>query len=237
MSMSEWAKNEVALACKQEAPCQKGMWDYGGSCYESALKAYLSLMEDGHSGMSFGFTRNILNRLLESKPLTPIEDIPENWYQTVIEKEDDAVTYQCKRMSSLFKTVHSDGNITYTDVDRYYCINMDDPKCTYGGGGAGQILDEYFPIEMPYYPPSGYYKVYTREYLTDRANGDFDTKEYCSIVSPNGIAVSVYRYFGEDNGKWKELSKEEFEKRVQMHNVRILKEEAENSKSQTEQGL
>ena len=232
MSMSEWAKNEVAIACKREAPDrEEGQWDYGCSCYESALKAYLSLLEDGHSGMSFGFTRNILIRLMEGKPLTPIEDIPENWNQTVIEKEEGVITYQCKRMSSLFKTVYPDGNVTYSDVNRYYCIDVDS-TLTYGGGGAGQLLDEYFPIVMPYDPPTGQYKVYTREYLTDRKNGDFDTKEYCAITSPNGVRVSVYRYFGEVDGTWKELSKEEFKKRVQLHNIRVLKEETKKSDSQ-----
>ena len=237
MSMSEWAKNEVALACKLENPDRKeGEWDYGCGCYESALKAYLSLLEDGHSGMSFGLTRNILIRLMEGKPLTPIEDIPENWNQTVIEKGEGVITYQCKRMSGLFKTVYPDGNVTYSDVNRYYCIDMDS-NITYGGGGAGQLLNEYFPIEMPYNPPTGHYKVYTREYLTDRENGDFDTKEYCAIISPNGVKVSVYRYFGEVEGQWRELSKEEFDQRVQMHNERVLKEAAEKSDSQKEQGL
>ena len=229
MSMSEWARHEVALACKFENPDRKeGEWDYGCSCYESALKAYLSLLEDGHSGMSFGFTRNILIRLMEGKPLTPIEDTPENWRDIVLEEDDGAATYQSTRMNSLFKTVHADGSVTYSDADRYYCIDMANPNLTYRGGGAGQIVDEYFPIVMPYNPPSGHYKVYTREYLTDRANGDYDTKEYCSIVTPNGITVPVYRYFGEFDGEWKELSKEEFDQRIQLHNERILKEASEN---------
>jgi hypothetical protein len=76
--MSDWAKREVEIACKREAPDRKdGEWDYGCACYESALKAYQSLMEDGHSGFSFSLTRQILNRLIDGKPLTPIEDIPE----------------------------------------------------------------------------------------------------------------------------------------------------------------
>ena len=65
-NMTDWAKREVEIACKREAPGRKdGEWDYGCACYESALKAYLSLMEDEHSGMSFSITRSILNRLIE----------------------------------------------------------------------------------------------------------------------------------------------------------------------------
>ena len=64
MSMSVWAKREIQIACSREAPDRKdGEWDYGCGCYESALKAYLSLMDDGHSGMSFSFTAAILKRL------------------------------------------------------------------------------------------------------------------------------------------------------------------------------
>lgn len=75
MKMSEWAKREVEIACKKENSDRKeGEFDYGCACYESALKAFNSLLEDGHSGYSIGFTKNILNRLIDGQPLTPIED-------------------------------------------------------------------------------------------------------------------------------------------------------------------
>ena len=73
MSMIKWAENEVRIACERENPNRKeGEFDYGCACYESALKAYKCLCEDGHSGLSFSITRQILNRLMEGKPLTPI---------------------------------------------------------------------------------------------------------------------------------------------------------------------
>ena len=56
-----------------------GEWDYGCACYESALKAFGSLCEDGHSGFSIGLTKAILNRLINNKPLLPIEDTDEVW--------------------------------------------------------------------------------------------------------------------------------------------------------------
>ena len=50
MTMIEWARREVELACNREKPDRKeGEWDYGCACYESALKAYESLAEDSHS--------------------------------------------------------------------------------------------------------------------------------------------------------------------------------------------
>lgn len=50
---SEWAEDEVRLACKRENPDWDGKsFDYGCSCYQSALKAYKSICGDGHSGFS-----------------------------------------------------------------------------------------------------------------------------------------------------------------------------------------
>lgn len=47
MSLREWAQREVALACRREKPDRKeGEFDYGCACYESALKAFDSLLED-----------------------------------------------------------------------------------------------------------------------------------------------------------------------------------------------
>lgn len=52
-SMERWAENEVAIACQRENPDRKdGEWDYGCACYESALKAFRSLCEDGHSALA-----------------------------------------------------------------------------------------------------------------------------------------------------------------------------------------
>lgn len=74
MGMLEWAKNEVAIASKRERGDKpEGEWDYGCACYDSAMRAFESLLGDGHSGMSIGITKNILNRLIDGKPLTPIE--------------------------------------------------------------------------------------------------------------------------------------------------------------------
>ena len=60
MKLNDWAENEVRIACELEAPNKKeGEWDYGCACYESALKVFKSLVEDGHSGYSINFTNCI----------------------------------------------------------------------------------------------------------------------------------------------------------------------------------
>ena len=45
MSMQTWAEREIQIACERENPDRKdGEFDYGCACYESALKAYKSLI-------------------------------------------------------------------------------------------------------------------------------------------------------------------------------------------------
>ena len=66
MSMYDWAEQECRIACKKENPdfnFDGEDFDYGCSCYKSALKAYQGLCEDGHSGTSFNFTRRILEQI------------------------------------------------------------------------------------------------------------------------------------------------------------------------------
>ena len=218
MSMSDWAKREVELACKKEAPNRKdGEWDYGCACYESALKAYLSLCEDNHSGMSFDFTKHILIRLLNGRPLTPIEDNEEDWRPVC--EDDEIEGHQCKRMPGLFKDVLPDGTVKYHE-NNYCCID-ENSKLSYTGGGAYDILMQYIkPIKMPYYPPEQKYVIHTKEYLTDKKYGDFDTKAYLYIQCPDDSVIEVNRYFGETENGWQEIDKEEFDRRVLMHEER-----------------
>lgn len=100
MSMMEWAKREVEIASKRERGDKpESEWDYGCACYDSALKAFESLCGDGHSGFSIGITKGILNRLIEGKPLTPIEDTEDVWNVCSRGENGGVATYQCKRMS------------------------------------------------------------------------------------------------------------------------------------------
>ena len=109
MDLEKWAEKEIEIACKKENPDRKeGEWDYGCACYESAFKAFKSLLEDEHSGFSIAITKRILNRLIDGKPLTHIEDTDDVWDHERIDISDECQVYQCTRMSSLFKYVYSD---------------------------------------------------------------------------------------------------------------------------------
>ena len=220
----EWAKKEVEIACKRENPNRKkGEFDYGCACYVSALKAFESLTEDGHTGYSIGITKNILNRLINGMPLTPIEDTDDVWNMSYTNDNGEMV-YQCNRMSALFKTVHSDGSVDYSSNDHCYCIDINNPKNTYYSGLVRRIIHKMFPITMPYIPGDPI-KVFCEDFLTDKNNGDFDTVGvFYALKEENRepIRIEINRFFREPfkNEKeseefpgYVEISKEEYDKR------------------------
>lgn len=217
MSLRDWAKREVEIACKHENPSRKeGEWDYGCACYESALKAFNSLTEDRHSGFSIGLTKNILNRLIDGKPLTPIEDTDDVWKYCEWGDNEGVKQYQCRRMSSLFKDVYPDGSVRYHDVDRVRGVNTSDPDILWSNGMTTKIVDELFPITMPYMPANSPYKVFCEDVLSDPENGDFDTMAVYFILTPDGEKIDIYRYFKEGGtlyGCWDEIDENEYMER------------------------
>ena len=221
MSMLEWAEKEIEIACNKENPDRKeDEFDYGCACYESAFKAFKTLCNQGHSGLSIKLTQNILNRLIDGKPLTPIEDTLDIWNLVEV-RENDTVEYQCNRMPSLFKKVHTDGEVEYTDVDRVYGVDIYNPHSTYGSSLLTRIINEMFPIKMPYMPDSRSYKIVTTDFLVDPKNGDFDTIALFTLTKPNGEKIEVNRYFrspeeGEEETYpgYVEISEDEYTKRV-----------------------
>lgn len=223
MDLKEWAEKEIEIACKKENPNRKeGEFDYGCACYESALKAFKSLTEDGHSGFSIGITKHILNRLIDGKPLTPIEDTDDAWDHERIDTRKECSVYQCKRMSSLFKYVYNDGHVKYADVNRVIAYDVDSPDLTYHTGLANNLVNDMYPITMPYMPCDKSFKVCFETFLTDKKHGDFDTKAVLYLTKPDGERVEVNRYFREPESDieekhtyhgWVEISKEEYEER------------------------
>lgn len=199
--MKDWAELEVEIATKNSDEYTKG-------CYESALKAYKSLCADGHSGCSFSITSNILKRLLDNKPLSPINetDFPDEPYFT---DKNGVKHFQCYRKGGLFKREYHDGTIKYNDIDRYYGYEIENTKITYSSGLIGDIVNEMFPIEMPY-NANKTYAVATDTFLLNKQNGSFDHKAVLFIKDEEGNKYDVNKFFKEENDKFVEISKEEF---------------------------
>ena len=212
MSLRDWAKREVEIACKRENPNWDGeSFDYGCSCYMSALKAFESLCEDGHSGYSFSVTRSILKKLLDNRPLTPITD--EDFVnQTSI--YDDKEEYQCSRMSSLFKTVYEDGSVEYSDVNRAYSFDAEFPDDTFTCGFDEDFLDKLIPITLPYDGTSTKYAIKVQRF--DTKDG-VEYRAILSITDPDDKIIPVDKYYrlGDEDPKHKMITKEEFELALQ----------------------
>ena len=222
-NMELWAEEEIRIACKRErGNTSENEWDYGVACYESALKAFRSLAEDGHSGMSIGITLDILNKLVKGQALTPIDDVDDVWEERgTYLSGANYTTYQCRRMSSLFKDVYADGHIKYIDVNRFRCVTLNSSAC-WSNGHVTRIASEYFPITIPYVPHT--YTVVCEEFLTDRKNGDFDTIGILYIRDNAGERKTVNRYFADCEEGWREIDPAEYVQRKRKANAR---EEAE----------
>lgn len=218
MSLQEWAKKEVEIACERERKASdhsEGEWDYGCACYESALKAFNSLCEDGHSGMSIGYTKQILNRLIDGKPLTPIEDTKGIWEYVRTNTKKGCRVYRCKRMSSLFKNVYPDGTVKYHDNDRFIIREISNPEVGWHNRFVCSIAEKYAgEIEMPYFPKGKPIDVYCQECLSDPKNGDFDTIAILYLRFPEGKKVKVNRYFKESNQGFVEIRINEWVERM-----------------------
>lgn len=205
----------------RENPDRKpGEWDYGCACYESALKALKSLLEDGHSGFSISLTKQILNRLIDGKPLTPIEDTDDIWNYSW-ENTDGIKVYHCNRMSSLFKDVHPDGSISYHDNNRFVVIDIKS-GLSWNNGTINRIMEEVIgPITMPYIPQDEPYRVYREDFLYDPENGDYDTVGLLYYKTPDGERKELNIYLAEKDGELVCITKEEYDARKAESERRI----------------
>lgn len=203
MDMRIWAELEIDAACRRELDASTSNpadAEYGIACYRSALKAFNSLMEDGHSGASLRITKTILHRLIDGEPLTPILGEDDEW-QDVSQmglRDGCIAEYQNRRMSSLFKYVHEDGTVKYSDVQRVTCYESshDDVQggVPFWNGFVNRIIDEVKPITLPYVPQ--HFKVYVTECLYEENVGDFDTIRVDYMVDAGTQErISIGRYF------------------------------------------
>lgn len=221
MSMSTWAEEEVRIACERERAAitetkdevDTGTLEYAEGCYQSALKAYKSLCDDEHSGMSFSITAGILKRLCSGYPLTPIDDTDSVW--ELVRETPDKIEYQCHRMYSLFKTVSKeDGSVSFHDVDRFLCV---DPNgTTYTNNFINQQLSKLYPITLPYMP-EGRFLVKAFDFDTNANPGEFDTILIRSVKEPNGQEVLLNLCFKETENGFEQIKLKEYEDRYKQY--------------------
>jgi len=228
-NMLSWAEREVELAIEREHEFERKDaeehdkkynpkdFSYGGEIYKSALKAYRSLSEDGHSGLSWSFTREVLMRLMKGMPLTPLKGTDDEWVK-LFENED---WHQNRRCSSVFKRVCSDGTVKYTDNDYVVCIDDENGHTHHFGLLANEVYSRW-PIKFPYMPSERPYKVYDMTFDSVNAErGCFDTVACLRIEGPDGTVHAVNKFWKEVDDRFEEITKEEYDLRLESYNNKL----------------
>jgi hypothetical protein len=194
--------------------------NYDYECLKSAYKAYQSLAEDEHSGNSIKVAQMYLNRLIDEKPLTSIIDTDfDDAEDLEYGIRDDVVSYkQCPRMYSLFRTEYKDGKVEYSDIDRTVAIDINDQRFVYYRAFCNRIVDTLYPIEMPYYPRNGKFKVYYEGcIIKDENNMETEYVKISKIITPDGDNISLIdECYEEYNDCFIKCSNETFEKAKQI---------------------
>lgn len=204
-------KHIEEIKAEGREPQEIDYFDYTGECYKSALKAFKSICEDDHSGCSYSITVRILKRMLDGLPLEKIQETDFTDDDISFTEDDGTKHIMCDKMFSLWKVIHPDGKVTYSDQDRVVGINAD-KGYSFSAGFISDIIDERYPITMPYYPDGRPYKVYVRDFLVYPENGDFDTRAILYIETPDGIKVQINKFYHEKNREMVEITEDEYNK-------------------------
>lgn len=228
--MELWVEREVKIAVDRELEADRKdaeehgrkynpkEFSYGGEIYRSALRAFKSLLKDGHSGMSWSFTAGVLRRLMDHRPLTPLTGSYDEWVECGLCSPGHGKDFQNSRCTSVFKHVSEDGEATYSDVDAVIGVNADDPGDTHHMSLCSQAVYELHPIKFPYMPPSTPYKVTDRIFATNGKPGEFDTVAILSVTTPDGKVEAVNKYYKEDDsGHFVQIGKDEYDLRYESY--------------------
>ena len=126
---------------------------------ENILEVYDVIQKQGHSGFSFGYFKNLLERLvLEDGLINPIKSIaedPDDWASDIYGPTSGGKVYQNKRKPSVFCTV-KDGKEIYKDQSK--AIFTDN-----GGENwfSSKKFDQFTTIKVPYLPDNKKWYIYT----------------------------------------------------------------------------
>lgn len=182
----QWGKNEIKMA--------KEKYEDLIPSYEAAAEAFDAVCDiyEKHPDLYEPKTNELLLRLLNGFPLTPITDDPSEWiFECGFDPSSNCETagytiYKAVRRPSLLKKVTYDGDKTcveYMDTDRGERIDIDTNK-RIDPGFVGIWLDIMFPIAMPYFPYAKI-KVFTSSVV-------FGDDEYVSIPYVRAMDGSMH---------------------------------------------
>lgn len=86
--------------------------------YDQVMEALAVFSSHGNSGFSASFEINLIQKLCNFEPITPLTLKDDEFY--MIYKDDKGrLNYQNKRKSSIFKCVDENGNVIIHDIDAF----------------------------------------------------------------------------------------------------------------------
>lgn len=213
----KWAKNELNIFKEKANPGSDQIlvgtkWTPKSDIIaENIIKLMVSFGDAGLNENDINAAKNLFIRLSEKKPLTPIMEDDE-WVQISANK------YLSARCPGLFKKHHPEKDLyTYHHNDRVICHDLVDDTF-FAFGLANNVIDEMFPITLPYYP-MGQFIVKMTSYSTNNkeSKGFFDLVGIHSVIHPTYGQIEINRYFREpmkdetpDFGSWLEIKQEEY---------------------------
>lgn len=209
--MKEWARREVDLAKAYLNVEDQIVKETISEEYEAAYRSYCDFLDEYEKLENTKIIKTVFTQLLHEENLSPIVDSEDDWI--LVEGFDPAAggdnpgwsIYQCKRRGSMFKKVVYDrktgevDEITFRDIDRAVCIDINKPDYMYTGGMGPLVLDEMIPITLPY-SPCGKIRIFTEDFkYHEDQEGDLDTVGVLYFRMPDGTMKEVKRYFKEDH--------------------------------------
>ena len=145
MNLVDYAKSELEIL-EQNCGDDTEALNMQKIVTENVLNIVKTFADQGHSGFSANYILNLLERLLRYNPLTPIEDIQEDWLDLSQFGMDDL---QHKRCSSVFK--RKDGTAYWVEGKIF---SDDNGKSWYTSRDS--IVDIEFPFNVPLYSENVY---------------------------------------------------------------------------------
>lgn len=222
----EWANKEAEYVAKYVT------MKYGNNipmnkCYEAvvneAVKLFNELEDLQHTEESKVMIKRFLSRLIEDKPLSPIEDRDDMWDEVGVNTgEDSEVTlYINRRLRTLYKRevrdIKKDALIekTYHDPTRVTCINTIDGKEVILSL-VNDYVDEHFPIKFPYFPTDKYTVGVTMfNHKNPLEDGEEDTICIKTIIDPDHkVAVPNAHYALNEKRDWCKIDGPEYYNRL-----------------------
>jgi hypothetical protein len=135
-NLVEWAKAELERIGGKDDEMQQAM-------NKDILQIVEVFSEQGHSGFSAGYALNIIKRLLNWKPITPLTGEDDEWCD-VPSWDDGENSQQNKRCSAVFRKNFDNSTAYYINGK----VFSDD-----GGKSWFTNRDSFVPITFPYVVP------------------------------------------------------------------------------------